>query len=100
MPERWEGDDRGQGIGDASQLGSGATELIAAFRPPAWVAEQAQVPLLPHVESWCREDPRLALTGAHTDGIGAYVLDLEWHGAPGTLGNARAAVYSLIGSFA
>jgi hypothetical protein len=100
MPERWEDDDRGQGIGDASRLVSGASDLIAAFRHPGWVAEQAEVHLLPHAESWCQEDPRLALTDAHTDDLGAYVLDLEWNGAPGTVGNARAAVYSLIGSFA
>ena len=67
MAERREGDNRGQGIGDASQLVSGATELIAAFRHPRWVAEEAEVHLLPHVESWCREDPRLGLTDAHTD---------------------------------
>jgi hypothetical protein len=100
MPERWEGDDRGQGIGDAAQLVSGATELIAAFGHPRWVAEQAEVHLLPHAESWCQEDPRLALTDAHTDDMGAYILDLEWMGAPGAVGSARAAVYSLIGSFA
>jgi hypothetical protein len=56
------------------------------------VAEEAEVHLLPHVESWCREDPRLGLTDAHTDEMGAYVLNLEWNGAPGTVGNARAAV--------
>jgi hypothetical protein len=99
MAARWDGDIRGQGIGDASQLVSGATELLAAFSHPTWVAEQAEVHLLPHVESWCRQDTRLALTGARTDDTDAYVIDLEWHGAPG-VGNARAAVYSLIGSFA
>jgi hypothetical protein len=30
----------------------------------------------------------------------AYVLDLEWRGAPGSVGAARAAVFSLVGSFA
>jgi hypothetical protein len=100
MAERWDGDDRGQGIGDASQLVSGITELTAAFMHPGWVAEQPEAHLLPHVESWCRQDPRFALTGAHTDRTDAYVLDLVWDGAPGSVGNARAAVYSLIGSFA
>ena len=45
-------------------------------------------------------DGRLALTGAHIDETDAYILDLEWRGAPGSVGEARATVFSLIGSFA
>jgi hypothetical protein len=40
------------------------------------------------------------LSDAHTDGSNAYVLDLEWRGEPAGVGQARAAVFSLIGSFA
>jgi hypothetical protein len=29
-----------------------------------------------------------------------YILELEWRGTPGSVGQARAAVFSLIGSFA
>jgi len=36
----------------------------------------------------------------HTDDTGAYILELEWGGAIGSVGEARAAVFSLIGSFA
>jgi len=100
MPARWDGDDRGQGIGDAAQLVSGANDLIAAFRQPNWVTEQPELHLLPHIEAWCQQDPRLALTGAHTDGADAYVLDFTWHGASASVGAARAAAFSLIGSFA
>src|SRR5215475_6491328 len=100
MALRWDGDDRGQGIGDAAQLVSGASELIAAFRQPAWVAEQPESHLLPHIEAWCRRDRRLALTGAYADGTQAYVLDFEWRGAAVGVGAARAAVFSLVGSFA
>src|SRR5262249_62318453 len=64
MAARWEGDDRGQGVGDASQLVSGASELVTAFGHPTWVAEQPEIHLLPHVESWCQQDGRLALTGS------------------------------------
>ncbi|MBV8733550.1 MAG: hypothetical protein JO120_02095 [Solirubrobacterales bacterium] len=42
MAARWDGDDRGHGIGDAAQLVSGASELVAAFREPSWVAEQPE----------------------------------------------------------
>ena len=100
MAARWDGDDRGEGVGDAVQLVSGASDLVAAFRGPAWVAEQPELHLLPHMEAWCERDGRLALTGAYTNDAGAYVLDLEWRDAPGSVGAARAAVFSLIGSFA
>ena len=100
MAARWDGDDRGQGIGDGARLVSGASELVAAFKEPAWVAEQPELHLLPHIEAWCERDGRLALTGARTNDVHAYVLDLEWRDAPGSVGAARAAVFSLIGSFA
>jgi hypothetical protein len=100
MAARWDGDDRGQGIGDAAQLVSGANDLVAAFSEPAWVAEQPELHLLPHIEAWCERDGRLALTGAYTNDADAYVLDLGWRDATGSVGAVRAAVFSLIGSFA
>jgi hypothetical protein len=99
MAARWDGDDRGQGIGDATQLISGASDLVAAFGEPSWVAEQPELHLLPHIEAWCRGDRRLELIGAHADGT-AFVLELKWHGPTGSVGAARATVFSLIGSFA
>jgi hypothetical protein len=100
MAPRWDGDDRGRGIGDAAQLVPGASQLVAAFAQPAWVAEQPEIHLRPHVEAWCQRDRRLALTDAYTDDAKAYILDLEWRGVPAGVGEARAAVFALIGSFA
>lgn len=100
MAVRWDGDDRGRGIGDAAQLVSGARELVAAFGEPAWIAEQPELHLLPHIEAWCERDGRLVLPGAFTDDAAAYVVELEWPDATGGVGVARAAVFSLIGSFA
>jgi hypothetical protein len=100
MAGRWDDDDRGEGIADAAQLVSGASELVAAFGQPTWVAEQPEIHLLPHVEAWCQRDRRLALTRAHTDSTRAYLLDFEWRGPTRSVGSARAAVFSLIGSFA
>jgi hypothetical protein len=100
MPERWDDDDRGRGVGDAAQLVAGAGELVAAFSASAWVAEHPEIHLRPHVEAWCQHDRRLRLTDAYADNTEAYILDLEWRGAPGSVGEARAAVFSLIGSFA
>jgi hypothetical protein len=100
MPARWDGDDRGYGVGDAVQLVAGAAELVAAFEQPAWVAEQPETHLRPHIEAWCQRDQRLGLTDAHTDDKGAYVVELEWRDAVASVGQARAAVFSLIGCFA
>ena len=76
MAARWDSDSRGVGVGDATQLVPGAEELVAAFREPAWVAEDPELHLRPHVEAWCRNDGRLVLRDAHTDDRHAYVLDL------------------------
>jgi hypothetical protein len=100
MSPRWDGDNQGRGIGDAVQLVSGANELVAAFAQPAWVAEEPELHLRPHVEAWCQHDQRLALTDAFIDDANAYILDLEWRGTSAGVGQARAAVFSLIGSFA
>jgi hypothetical protein len=100
MSTRWDGDDRGRGTGDATRLVPGAEELVAAFNEPDWVAEQPDAHLLPHIEAWCRADGPLELAGTATDDDGAYLVRLEWTGEPAAVGQARAAVFSLIGSFA
>lgn len=100
MPRRWDDDERGHGIGDAAQLVTGASELVAAFSQSDWVAEQPELHLRPHIEAWCQRDERLALVGDKTDDTDAYILDLEWCGAKRSVGEARAAVFSLLGSFA
>ena len=101
MPARWDTDTRGRGVGDATQLVPGAHELISAFERPHWVAEDPELHLRPHVEAWCAADGRLSLVGAHSDDLHAYALELEWRGSPAAgKGAVRAAVFSLIGSFA
>src|SRR5437660_1514378 len=99
MPRRWDDDERGHGVTDAARLLPGARELVAAFSQSDWVAEEPEIHLRPHVEAWCQRDERLALIGDRID-TGAYILDVEWRGANGSVGKARAAVFSLIGSFA
>ncbi|MER7247274.1 hypothetical protein [Kribbella sp. NPDC000426] len=97
---RWEGDDIGRGVGDAERLVPGVSDLLAAFQEPLWVAEQPEDHLLPHVERWCQDDGRLAVRTTSTDDQHTFVLDLEWRGEPAGVGQVRAAVFSLIGSFA
>ena len=100
MPARWDGDNRGAGVGDATPLVPGVLELVGAFKQPTWVAEQPEIHLRPHIEAWCDQDQRVALSDAHTDHRHAFILDLQWRGAPASVGEARATVFSLIGSFA
>jgi hypothetical protein len=100
MSSRWDGDQRGRGVADAEHLVQGAGELVAAFGDPGWVAEQPEKHLGPHIEEWCRRDGRVAVRGASTDDRGVFVLDLEWRGETGDVGQIRATMFSLIGSFA
>ncbi|MEV4262178.1 hypothetical protein [Kribbella sp. NPDC049584] len=97
---RWEGDEIGRGVGDAERFVPGVSDLLAAFQEPLWVTEEPEVHLLPHVERWCQNDGRLAVRTSSTDDQHTFVLDLEWRGEPTSVGHARAAVFSLIGSFA
>jgi hypothetical protein len=63
-------------------------------------SEQPELHLLPHIEAWCEGDGRLALIGAHTNDADVYVLDVAARDAACGVGATRAAVFSLIGSFA
>jgi hypothetical protein len=96
---RWEGDDQGEGVGDAAAFARGATELTDAMRRPTWVAEEPELHLLPHVERACASLP-LELVDAVTDGDGTLELRLGWARTDVSLGEVRASVFALIGSFA
>lgn len=100
MDRRWDGDERGRGVADAQQLVAGASQLVAAFDAPDWVAEDPELHLKPHVDAWCQADGRLELAHAYSDDEGAFVLDLNWRGGPAGPGAVRAAVYALLGQFA
>ena len=96
---RWDGDDRGEGVGDATAFAAGAAEFTDAMRYPTWVAEQPEVHLLPHVERACESLP-LQLLGASTTKDGTFELRLSCTQAGPSVGEVRAAVFALIGSFA
>ena len=100
MAERWEGDERGRGVGDAAWLLDGAGELTAAMALPGWVAEQPEVHLSPHLRTWLDHQDALTLDGVELDDGGAYVVDLTWQGRLGDLRGVRAAAYALIGQVA
>ena len=100
MSARWEGDERGLGVGDGRSLLGGASELLDALSAEGWVAEQPERHLLPHLEQACADGAPLSLTGTGTNDDGTFCVDLRWRGAPGDVRAARAAVYALVGSIA
>lgn len=96
---RWDIDERGAGIGDASALAPGARELLDALTETGWVAEDPDAHLLPHLHRACEALP-LELDQVATDEAGAYLVSLRWTGACGDARAAREAAFGLIGSIA
>jgi hypothetical protein len=100
VPKRWEGDERGHGLGDARRVEPGVRELLDAVTLPDWVAEAPDVHLSPHMRGWLEHNDVFALEGAHADEAGAFVLQLSWQGRAGDLRGLRAAAFELIGTVA
>ena len=96
---RWDGDERGEGIADAAPLAAGAVELVEALQLANWVAEDPELHLQPHLERACRALP-LELVAARAAADGAFDVSLRWTGESAREGEVRAAVFSLVGSFA
>jgi hypothetical protein len=96
---RWDGDERGDGVADATQFVDGAEELLAAMRRPNWVAEEPDMHLLPHLEQACESLP-LRILDARTTGDGRYDVRLGWIGDDPGIGAIRAAIFALLGGIA
>lgn len=96
---RWDADERGDGVADASQFAEGAAELLAAMRRPNWVAEQPEAHLLPHLERACESLP-LQILSARTSADGSYDVELGWTGDDAGVGVIRAAIFALLGGIA
>ena len=96
---RWDDDERGEGVADASQFAEGASELIAAMRRPNWVAEEPELHLLPHLRRAC-EALSFRILEAHTSDDGVYDVQLCWTGDEVGVGALRASIFSLLGSIA
>ena len=92
MAERWTGDERGRGVGDAHHVAEGADHLLEAMRRSGWVAEDRLVHYKLHAEiderhadeffaviepQWDNPDRRYFIEQGL--GLGAYVFDrLYW----------------------
>ena len=96
---RWDGDERGTGVADAVTFAAGAAELVDAMRRPEWVAEEPELHLLPHVDRACAALP-LELVESGTSPDGAFELRLRSTQPEASLGQVRAAVFAVLGSFA
>src|SRR3954451_6387247 len=99
MTRRWDGDDHGRGIADAAAFAPGAEALVAAMLTAAWVAEDPDAHLLPHIRRACESLP-LRLVEAVASDDGSFDLELRWTGGTHRLGEVRAAIFALVGSFA
>lgn len=96
---RWDGDQRGDGVADATGFLAGVEELIAAMRRPNWVAEEPERHLLPHLEQACEPLP-LQILDARTVDDGAYEVQLRWTGGETGVGAIRASIFTLLGGIA
>ncbi len=97
MRPRWDDDERGRGVGDASAFSESVDELVGALREPDWVAEDPEAHLLPHLRRACERLPfELGETSADPN---VFEVRLAWSG-DGGVGAIRAAVFALIGSVA
>ena len=96
---RWDGDERGEGVADATGFVAGVLELVDAMRGPSWVAEEPGVHLLPHIERACRTQ-LLEVEDARLSADGSLDVRLSWTRQGWRVGEIRAAVFALVGTFA
>jgi hypothetical protein len=99
LERRWEGDERGGGVGDGSAFRPGLDALSAAMDDPGWVAEDADAHLLPHIRRACARSGRFRVVEAGADGP-LFTVTLEWTPAEATKVGPREDVYAVLGSFA
>src|SRR5262245_50735850 len=96
---RWDGDERGEGVADATAFAPAAVELVDAMQLPTWVTEEPERHLLPHIEQACRMLP-FEIEGAGVAAEGSFDVRLRWTEQAPSVGQIRAAVFALVGSFA
>ena len=96
---RWDGDERGEGVADATAFTSAAVDMVDAMRLPTWVAEEPERHLYPHIERACRTLP-FEIEGTGVAAGGSFDVRLRWTEQAPSVGQVRAAVFALVGSFA
>jgi hypothetical protein len=99
MGRRWDGDESGEGIGDASAFAIAAAGFAETMRRANWVAEEPELHLLPHLVRACESLP-LQILDTRVAEDGSFDVQLKWTGGSNQVGEIRAAVFGLVGSFA
>ena len=88
---RWDIDERGDGVADATAAAGRIDELRAHANRPRWVAEEPDLHLWPHLDRAIKANGSPWLGGAHSiDSDGRFVVDLVR--APASDDRARAAL--------
>jgi hypothetical protein len=94
---RWDPDDRGVGVGDASAHLATLDALREAAAQAGWVAEQPEAHLLPHLRAAVAADgASLAIDAATTDPDGTFVVEARWTGDAEDSRAARVAALALV----
>jgi len=97
---RWDGDERGVGVADATGLLPRIDALRDEAARPDWVAEDPTGHLWPHLErAIARPGAPWRTLGHHEDAAGCLVVDLEWidPGAERPEAHVRVDAMTLIG---
>ena len=100
-PRRWDGDERGTGMGHGLASADGPRALLAAMAAPGWVTEDPDAHLLPHLRRACAEpgSPWTLDTEA-LDDAGVYRIGLTWTRADGSMRSLTADLFALVGTVA
>ena len=96
---RWEGDERGTGVGDGASFLPGVEALSAAMAETGWVAEDPDAHLLPHVRRAADGAGRFRVVGTAVEEA-VYVVTVEWRPDRATRAGLREDVFALVGAFA
>lgn len=98
MNRRWEDDDRGRGIGDASAHVPALEELASLAAEPDWVAEDPEAHLLPGLRRGA-EATGLTITSFASDHAGRFIVHLKG-GAAMSRRDLRQAAWTILGCVA
>ncbi len=100
MGRRWDIDERGQGVASGQAFSPNVAELAEAMGDAAWVAEDPELHLLPHLVTACSEaDAPLRIASYRSDGE-IFVVELEARDGTDSIGELRRAAVALTASFA
>jgi len=95
--KRWDTDDRFTGVADASVFADAIEELAALARRPAWVAEEPEAHLVPHLRGADIAGLRLLECSGRGDGVLEVTAE---HGPGASRGGIRRLAWALIGTVA